>query len=77
VIGVRCSTAYSSSCAPALRGLIFEIVILPTRLAIAAVQQWVRSGIMRGILEAVAGELRLRGGFHREEAFIDGSLRPG
>jgi transposase len=40
-------------------------------------QQWVRSGIMRGILEAVAGELRLRGGFHLEEAFIDGSLRPG
>ena len=37
-------------------------------------QQWVRSGIMRGILEAVAEELRLRGGFHLEEAFIDGSF---
>jgi transposase len=39
-------------------------------------QQWVRSGIMRGILEAVAEELRLRGGFHFEEAFIDGSFAP-
>jgi hypothetical protein len=29
---------------------------------------------MRGILEAVAEELRLRGGFHLEEAFIDGSF---
>src|SRR5258708_2591708 len=37
-------------------------------------QQWVRSGITRGILEAVAEELRLRGGFHLEEAFIDGSF---
>jgi len=37
-------------------------------------QRWVRSGIMRGILEAVAEELRLRGGFHLEEAFIDGSF---
>ena len=39
-------------------------------------QQWVRSGIMRGILEAVAEELRLCGGFHLEEAFIDGSFAP-
>src|SRR5258705_11279086 len=39
-------------------------------------QQWVLSGIMRGILEAVAvaEELRLRGGFHLEEAFTDGSF---
>src|SRR5262249_40114861 len=37
-------------------------------------QQWVRSGIMRGVLEAVAEDLRLRRGFHLEEAFIDGSF---
>ena len=39
-------------------------------------QQWVRSGVMRGILEAVAEDLRLRGGFHLDEAFIDGSFAP-
>jgi len=39
-------------------------------------QQGVRSGVMRGILEAVAEDLRLRGGFHLEEAFIDGSFVP-
>ena len=37
-------------------------------------QQWVRSGVMRGVLEAVAGDLRLRGGFNFEEAIIDGSF---
>src|SRR6266852_9769721 len=26
-------------------------------------QQWVRSGVMRGLLEALAEDLRLRGGF--------------
>jgi len=39
-------------------------------------QQWVRSGVMRGILEAVAEDLRLGGGFHLDEAFIDGSFAP-
>jgi transposase len=39
-------------------------------------QQWMRSGIMRGILEAVAEELRLCGGFQLEETFIDGSFAP-
>jgi len=39
-------------------------------------QQWVRSGVMRGILEALAEELRVSGGFHLEEAFIDGSFAP-
>ena len=39
-------------------------------------QQWVRSGVMRGILEAVAEDLRAGGGFHLEEAFIDGSFAP-
>jgi hypothetical protein len=36
----------------------------------------VRSGIICGILEAVAEELRLCGGFNLEEAFIDGSFAP-
>jgi len=36
-------------------------------------QQWVRSGVMRGVLEALAEDLRSRGGFDLKEAFIDGS----
>jgi len=39
-------------------------------------QQWVRSGVMRGTLEALAEDLRTRGGFHLHEAFIDGSFAP-
>jgi transposase len=39
-------------------------------------QQWVRSGVMRGVLEALAEHLRSRGGFDLEEAFIDGSFAP-
>ena len=39
-------------------------------------QQWVRSGVMRGILEALAEDLRVRGGFRLQEAFIDGSFAP-
>jgi len=39
-------------------------------------QQWVRSGIMRGVLEALAEDLRIRRGFDLEEAFIDGSFAP-
>jgi transposase len=39
-------------------------------------QQWVRSGVMRGVLEALAEDLRSRGGFDLEEAFIDGSFAP-
>ncbi|WP_202901641.1 IS5 family transposase [Bryobacter aggregatus] len=37
-------------------------------------QQWVKSGVMRGILEALAEDLRTRGGFDVREAFIDGSF---
>jgi transposase len=39
-------------------------------------QQWVRSGVMRGVLEALAEDLRSRGGFDLEEAFMDGSFTP-
>jgi len=39
-------------------------------------QQWVRSGIMRGVLEALAEELRIRGRLDVNEAFIDGSFAP-
>ena len=34
----------------------------------------VRSGIVRGVLEVLAEDLRSRGGFDLEEAFIDGSF---
>jgi transposase len=39
-------------------------------------QQWVRSGIVRGVLEALAEDLRIRGRLDVREAFIDGSLAP-
>jgi len=40
-------------------------------------QQWVRSGIMRGVLEALAEDLRIRGRLDVRETFIDGSFAPG
>ena len=39
-------------------------------------QQWVQSGVMRGILEALATELKIHGLIDVEEAFIDGSFVP-
>lgn len=39
-------------------------------------QQWVRSGIMRGVLETLAENLRVRGQLDVSEAFIDGSFAP-
>ena len=39
-------------------------------------QQWVRSGIMRGALEALAEELQIRGQLDVREAFIYGSFAP-
>jgi transposase len=39
-------------------------------------QQWVQSGIMRGVLEAVAEDLLIRGLLDIREAFIDGSFAP-
>jgi transposase len=39
-------------------------------------QQWVRSGILKGVLEALAEDLHLRGRLDVREAFIDGSFAP-
>jgi transposase len=39
-------------------------------------QHWVRSGVMRGVLEALALELKSRGDLDVREAFIDGSFAP-
>src|SRR5207249_4333623 len=39
-------------------------------------QQWVRSGVMKGILEALALDLKARGALDVREAFIDGSFVP-
>ena len=39
-------------------------------------QQWVRSGVMRGVLEALALDLKARGALDVREAFIDGSFVP-
>jgi len=37
-------------------------------------QQWVRSGVMRGVLEALALDLKVRGKLDLQEAFIDGTF---
>jgi transposase len=39
-------------------------------------QQWVRSGVMKEVLEALALDLKIRGALDVEEAFIDGSFAP-
>jgi len=39
-------------------------------------QQWVRSGVMKGVLEALAIDLKTRGALDVKEAFIDGSFAP-
>ena len=39
-------------------------------------QQWVRCGVMKAILEALALDLRARGSLDVQEAFIDGSFAP-
>jgi transposase len=39
-------------------------------------QQWVQSGIMRGILEALAEDLQVQGRLDVREVFIDGSFAP-
>ena len=39
-------------------------------------QQWVRSGIMRGVFEALAEDMRIQGRLDVREAFIDGSFAP-
>jgi transposase len=39
-------------------------------------QQWVRSGVMKGVLDALALHLKVQGALDVEEAFIDGSFAP-
>ena len=39
-------------------------------------QQWVRTGIMKGLLEALALDLKTRGVLDVREAFIDASFAP-
>src|SRR5438270_10846501 len=39
-------------------------------------KQWVRSEVMRGVLEALALDLKIRGALDVEEAFIDGTFAP-
>src|SRR5881275_741350 len=39
-------------------------------------QQWVRCGVMKGVLEALAVDLKARGSLDVREAFIDGSFAP-
>ena len=39
-------------------------------------QQWVRSGVMKGILEVLASELKLRRVIDVQEAFIDATFAP-
>ena len=39
-------------------------------------QQWVRSGVMKGVLDALALDLKIRGALDVEESFIDGTFAP-
>ena len=39
-------------------------------------QQWVRSGVMKALLQALAEDLRVRGGLDVREAFIDATFAP-
>ncbi len=39
-------------------------------------QHWVPSGVLRGVLQALAEDLRVRGRFDLREAFIDGTFVP-
>ena len=39
-------------------------------------QQWVRSGVMKRVLQALALDLKARGALDVREAFIDGSFAP-
>ena len=39
-------------------------------------QQWIRTGVMRGVLEALALELQTRGALDVREGIIDGSFAP-
>ena len=39
-------------------------------------QQWGRSGVMKGVLEALALDLKIRGALDVQEAFIDGTFAP-
>ena len=39
-------------------------------------QQWVQSGILKGIFEALAADLRVQGLLDVREAFIDGTFAP-
>lgn len=39
-------------------------------------QHWVRSGVLRRVLEALAQDLYERGGIKLEECFIDGTFAP-
>ena len=39
-------------------------------------QQWVASGVMRGVLEALALDLKARGKLDLQETFIDGTFAP-
>ena len=53
---------------------MFLTATLLIKLVIAGFQQWVRSGVMTGVLEALALDLKARGASDVREAFIDGSF---
>src|SRR4029077_4612105 len=61
-------------CGRVPRGLMSPIVIPLT--CHRRFQQWVRSGVMRGVLEALALDVKARGALDIREAFIDGSFAP-
>src|SRR5437667_9828230 len=63
-------------CARVLRGQMFPGRYPSYQTCHRRFQQWVRSGVMKGVLEALALDLKARGALDVREAFIDGSFAP-
>ena len=63
------ATGYSGSCVLALLGVTCPNAIPPYQTCHRRFQQWVRSGILKGILEALGTDLHLRGLLGVREAF--------
>src|SRR6516164_10840634 len=70
------STAFFTSCVQGHRGRTCQNATRRTKPVIAVSSSGFRSGVIRGVLEALAEHLRVGGILDLEEAFIDGSFAP-
>lgn len=74
----RSSTGVCGSCAPAPSGPTYPSGIRRTRLAPSAhrrFQRWSADGTLERVLEALATDLKERGGLDLSECFIDGTFK--